>query len=129
MTTPPDYLEKKNVHPRDEFISFDEGPHIYTVHGDSSFTSVTTWNHTHFPHFDSDAIIDKISKAGVAVNVHFQPLPLLSLFKSYGYKIEDYPNAYNNYKAEISLPIYPQLTQEELDYIVSTISNAVESTL
>jgi len=76
-----------------------------------------------------DAIIDKISKAGVAVNVHFQPLPLLSLFKSYGYKIEDYPNAYNNYKAEISLPIYPQLTQEELDYIVSTISNAVESTL
>jgi dTDP-4-amino-4,6-dideoxygalactose transaminase len=76
-----------------------------------------------------DVIIDKISKAGVAVNVHFQPLPLLSLFKSYGYKIEDYPNAYNNYKAEISLPIYPQLTQEELDYIVSTISNAVESTL
>ena len=76
-----------------------------------------------------DTIIDKISKAGVAVNVHFQPLPLLSLFKSYGYKIEDYPNAYNNYKAEISLPIYPQLTQEELDYIVSTISNAVESTL
>ena len=62
MTTPPDYLEKKNVHPRDEFISFDEGPHIYTVHGDSSFTSVTTWNHTHFPHFDSDAIIDKILK-------------------------------------------------------------------
>jgi dTDP-4-amino-4,6-dideoxygalactose transaminase len=76
-----------------------------------------------------DAIIDKISKEGVAVNVHFQPLPILSLFKSYGYKIEDYPKAYNNYKAEISLPIYPQLTQEELDYIVITISNAVESTL
>ena len=76
-----------------------------------------------------DAIIDKISKEGVAVNVHFQPLPLLSLFKSYGYRIEDYPNAYNNYKAEISLPIYPQLTQEQLDYIVNTITNAVESTL
>ena len=76
-----------------------------------------------------DAIIDKISQAGVAVNVHFQPLPLLSLFKSYGYKIEDYPNAFNNYQAEISLPIYPQLTQEQLQYIVSTITNAVETTL
>ena len=75
-----------------------------------------------------DAIIEKISKKGVAVNVHFQPLPLLTLFKSYGYRIEDYPKAYNNYKAEISLPIYPQLTQEQLDYIVNTITNAVEST-
>ncbi|WP_452230255.1 MULTISPECIES: DegT/DnrJ/EryC1/StrS family aminotransferase [unclassified Lacinutrix] len=76
-----------------------------------------------------DAIIDKIAREGVAVNVHFQPLPLLSLFKSYGYKIEDYPNAFNNYKAEISLPIYPQLTEEQLQYIVSTITNAVETTL
>ena len=58
MSNPPDYLALKNPHPRDKFISFDEGPHIYTVHGDSSFTSVTTWNHTHFPHFDADAIID-----------------------------------------------------------------------
>ena len=76
-----------------------------------------------------DAIIDKISENGVAVNVHFQPLPLLSLFKSYGYKIEDYPNAFNNYKAEISLPIYPQLTKEELQYIVTTITNAVKTIL
>lgn len=76
-----------------------------------------------------DAIIDEIAKNGVAVNVHFQPLPLLSLFKSYGYKIEDYPNAFNNYKAEISLPIYPQLTKEQLQYIVSTITKAVENTL
>ncbi|MFD2823598.1 DegT/DnrJ/EryC1/StrS family aminotransferase [Lacinutrix iliipiscaria] len=76
-----------------------------------------------------DMIIDKISKEGVAVNVHFQPLPMLSLFKSYGYKIEDYPNAYKNYKAEISLPIYPQLTEKELNYIVTVITNAVESTL
>ena len=57
---PPDYLAKLNPHPRDDFITFDEGPHIYTVHGDSSFTSVTTWNHRHFPHFDSDAIIDRL---------------------------------------------------------------------
>lgn len=60
---PPDYLAKLNPHPRDEFITFDEGPHIYTVHGDSSFTSVTTWNHSHFPEFNSDKIIDNILKS------------------------------------------------------------------
>ncbi|GGG48492.1 DegT/DnrJ/EryC1/StrS family aminotransferase [Bizionia arctica] len=74
-----------------------------------------------------DTIIEDISKNGVAVNVHFQPLPTLSLFKEMGFNIADYPMAYNNYKCEISLPIYPQLTQEELEYIVSTVANAIES--
>ena len=53
----PDFLAKKNAHPRDPFILFDEGPHKYTVHGEEGYTSVTTWNHTHFPHFDADAIV------------------------------------------------------------------------
>jgi ATP-dependent exoDNAse (exonuclease V) beta subunit len=63
MFDPPDYLAKLNPHPRDEFITFDEGPHIYTVHGDSSFTSVTTWNHSHFEHFDADAIIKNMMES------------------------------------------------------------------
>ena len=49
----PDKLEKENVHPRDKDIEFDEGPHIYTVKGKQDYTSVTTWNHSHFAHFDS----------------------------------------------------------------------------
>ncbi|PWI29243.1 capsular biosynthesis protein [Flavobacteriaceae bacterium LYZ1037] len=76
-----------------------------------------------------DSIINKISKNGVAVNVHFQPLPLLTLFKDMGYNIDYFPKAYNNYKCEISLPIYPQLTKEQLKYIVETVEDAVESTL
>ena len=56
----PTYLARLNAHPRDEFITFDEGPHIYTVHGEQGYTSVTTWNHHHFSHFDADAIIDKM---------------------------------------------------------------------
>ena len=55
---PPTYLATINAHPRDSHISFDEGPHIYTIDGESDYTSVTTWNHSHFPHFDSDKIID-----------------------------------------------------------------------
>ena len=76
-----------------------------------------------------DEIINRISVKGVAVNVHFQPLPLLSLFKEKGYAIEDYPIAYDNYKSEISLPIYPQLTEEQLQYIVESVSSAVESVI
>lgn len=72
-----------------------------------------------------DNIIDMISNDGVSVNVHFQPLPLLSLFKKMGFKITNYPKAYNNFKCEISLPIYPQLSIEELDYIVRSIEKAV----
>lgn len=68
-----------------------------------------------------DEIIAEISKHGVSVNVHFIPMPMLTLFKEKGFKIEDYPQAYNNYKAEISLPIYPQLTTEQIDYIIKVV--------
>jgi len=53
----PDYLVTQNPHPRDQYITFDEGPHIYTVHGQQGFTSVTTIVHSLFPKFDSDRII------------------------------------------------------------------------
>ena len=56
----PDYLAKVNAHPRDEFITFDEGPHIYTVHGEQGYTSVTTFVHHQFSSFDSASILDKI---------------------------------------------------------------------
>lgn len=57
---PPTKLAIENAHPRDEFITFDEGPHVYTVHGDPTFTSVTTFIHFQFSDFDSDKIIDKM---------------------------------------------------------------------
>ena len=59
----PTYLSQKNPHERDLCIVFDEGPHIYTIDGDSDYMSVTTWNHSHFPHFDADAIIIKMMKS------------------------------------------------------------------
>ncbi len=57
---PPTYLAELHPHERDAHISFDEGPHIYTIDGDSGFMSVTTWNHSHFPHFNADKIIKKM---------------------------------------------------------------------
>lgn len=53
----------KNKHPRDEHISFEEKDHVYTIHGKrGEYTSVTTWNHSHFAHFDADKIIEKMKK-------------------------------------------------------------------
>jgi hypothetical protein len=55
------YLSAKNAHPRDKNITFEEGPHIYTVCGErGTYTSVTTWNHSHFSHFDANGIADKL---------------------------------------------------------------------
>jgi len=57
-----DYLSKKNSHERDHRIKFYEEGHRYTVDGKEGFTSVTTWNHHHFPQFNADSIIDKMMK-------------------------------------------------------------------
>ncbi len=61
---PPNYLAILNAHPRDKDISFEEGPHIYTVCGDrGGYTSVTTWNHHHFSDFDADGTITNIIRS------------------------------------------------------------------
>lgn len=73
-----------------------------------------------------DRMIDEISKSEVAVNVHFIPMPMLTYFKSLGYDIKDYPQAYENYKCEISLPIYPQLDEEKLRFIIDVIIKAYD---
>lgn len=74
-----------------------------------------------------DNIIMKMAEAGVSTNVHFIPMPMLTLFKELGYMIEDYPVAYDNYVREISLPIYPQLTDEQCAYIEMHIEKAVKT--
>jgi dTDP-4-amino-4,6-dideoxygalactose transaminase len=73
-----------------------------------------------------DAIIDEITKSDITVNVHFIPLPMLTLFKELGYSISDFPKAYENYSQEISLPIYPQLTSEQVGLIIDSVTKAVE---
>ena len=74
-----------------------------------------------------DRIIEKITETGVSVNVHFQPLPLLTVFRERGFQIKDYPVAYDNYSREISLPIYPELDRAKIDYIVESVAKAYQS--
>ncbi|UBH11655.1 DegT/DnrJ/EryC1/StrS family aminotransferase [Macrococcus armenti] len=74
---------------------------------------------------ERNTIIEKMAEKGIATNVHYKPLPLLTAYKKLGFSIDDYPNAYNAYKNEISLPIYPQLTDEEVQYIIEQFNQIV----
>jgi dTDP-4-amino-4,6-dideoxygalactose transaminase len=76
-----------------------------------------------------DEIIRRITDKGVSVNVHFQPLPLLSFYKSLGYEIKNYPQAYANFKCEISLPVFYDLTDEQLQTIVNAVKMSVDEVL
>lgn len=76
-----------------------------------------------------DKIIEEIAKKGVAVNVHFIPMPMLTYFKDQSYNINDYPQSYSNYACEISLPIYPQLTTEQVNYVVESVKFGFETVI
>ncbi|MEE1156113.1 MAG: DegT/DnrJ/EryC1/StrS aminotransferase family protein [Methanobrevibacter sp.] len=70
---------------------------------------------------ERNEIIVKMGERGVSTNVHYKPLPLLTAYKNLGFDIEDYPNAYNLFVNEISLPLYSTLTDEEVNYIIKNL--------
>lgn len=76
-----------------------------------------------------NTIIDEIESKKVSVNVHFQPLPLLSAYRKNGYNIVDYPVAYDTYSRTISLPVYQDLTDAQLEKITTTVIQSVENNL
>ena len=69
-------------------------------------------------------MIQYISEKGVGVNVHYIPMAMLTLFKNRGYRMEDYPNTYKLYSNEVSLPIYNNLSKEQLRVVVDTVVEA-----
>ena len=73
-----------------------------------------------------DAIIQDIFERDVAVNVHFQPLPLLTAYRNLGYKMTDFPRAYTHYSTEISLPVYYDLHDEQVQTVINAVIASVE---
>lgn len=76
-----------------------------------------------------DEIINKIFEEQVSVNVHFQPLPLLTAYKKIGYKMEDYPESFLKYQNEITLPVYFNLTDENIATIIAAVKKAVKEVM
>jgi dTDP-4-amino-4,6-dideoxygalactose transaminase len=72
-----------------------------------------------------DKIIQKIFDKDVSVNVHFIPLPMMSFYKKLGYKMENYPNTYDNFSREISLPVYYDLTMEQVGIVTKAVKESV----
>jgi dTDP-4-amino-4,6-dideoxygalactose transaminase len=76
-----------------------------------------------------DEIIKLIFEEGVSVNVHFIPIPMFSFYKNLGYNIADYPQTFKNYSCEISLPVFYDLTKEQMDAVVNAVVKSVTSVL
>lgn len=76
-----------------------------------------------------DAIMHEIFEQDVSVNVHFQPLPLLTAYKNLGFKMEDYPETWNKYSNEITLPVYFDLNDEQVKTVINAVNVAVEKVL
>lgn len=63
-------------------------------------------------------VINRMAERGIACNVHYKPLPMMTAYKNLGFDINDFPNSYNQYKNEITLPLHTCLTDEQVDYVI-----------
>ena len=71
------------------------------------------------------AIIVKMAERGIATNVHYKPLPMMTAYKNLGFDIKDFPNAYAHFANEITLPLHTRLTDEEIDYIIEQYTDII----
>ena len=71
-------------------------------------------------------IIIKLAERGVATNVHYKPLPMMTAYKSMGWDIKDFPNAYAYYENLITLPLHTKLSDEDVEYVIENFRDVVK---
>ena len=74
---------------------------------------------------ERNEIIRNMASRGIATNVHFKPLPMMTAYQRLGFDINDYPNAYHFFENEITLPLYPKLTDEQVDYLLRNFKEII----
>ena len=67
-----------------------------------------------------------MAEKGIACNVHYKPLPMMTAYKNLGFDIKDYPNAYAHFANEVTLPLHTKLTDEEVDYVIQSYTEVVK---
>ncbi|MFS2807799.1 DegT/DnrJ/EryC1/StrS family aminotransferase [Parabacteroides distasonis] len=72
-----------------------------------------------------NAVMERMAERGIACNVHYKPLPMMTAYKNLGFDIVDYPNAYNQYHNEITLPLHTSLTNEDVEYVISNFVDII----
>ena len=75
---------------------------------------------------DRNNLITRMAERGIATNVHYKPLPMHTAYKNLGFDIKDFPNSYNMYHNEITLPLHTLLTDEQVDYVINTFNELVK---
>ena len=72
-------------------------------------------------------VIVKMAERGIACNVHYKPLPMMTAYKALGFDIKDFPNAYNLFVNEVTLPLHTRLTDEDVEYVISNYVNIIKN--
>lgn len=75
----------------------------------------------------TNAVIEKMAERGIATNVHYKPLPMMTAYKKKGFDIKDFPNAFHMFENEISLPLNTKMTMEDVDYVIENFVDIVKS--
>ena len=76
---------------------------------------------------EANKVIEKMAERGIATNVHYKPLPMMTAYKALGFDIKDYPNAYNLFVNEITLPLNTKMTDEDLEYVIENFVDIVKN--
>ena len=76
---------------------------------------------------DANKVIEKMAERGIACNVHYKPLPMMTAYKSLGFDIKDYPNAFHLFENEVTLPLHTRLTDEDVEYVISNFTEIVKA--
>ena len=74
---------------------------------------------------ERNEVIVKMAERGIACNVHYKPLPMMTAYKALGFDIADYPNAYAQYRNEVTLPLHTRLTDENVEYVISNFVDII----
>lgn len=72
-----------------------------------------------------NSVIEQMAERGIACNVHYKPLPMMTAYKAYGFDIANYPKAYNQYCNEITLPLHTRLSDDDADYVISNFVDII----
>lgn len=72
-------------------------------------------------------VIVKMAERGIACNVHYKPLPMMTAYKALGFGIKDYPNAYNLFVNEVTLPLHTRLTDEDVEYVITNYVDVIKN--
>ena len=75
---------------------------------------------------DANKVIEKMAERGIACNVHYKPLPMMTAYKTLGFDIKDYPNAYHLFENEVTLPLHTKLTDEDVEYVITNFVEIVK---